>query len=147
MITKDPYGISGAIRPWDGTSLSSTSENRPRKGRKPTPEYFQEVRGCLSCTRPPEACNECAGPKEQRKFQARREIIQALKDGKSVAEIAKDRGVTRKTIQYYKKKYADQIEDPCVKCRSKAICKAMGGTCHAKARWDGGDIKATGASV
>ena len=89
MITKDPYGISGAIRPWDGTSLSSTSENRPRKGRKQTPEYFQEVRGCLSCTRPPEACNECAGPKEQRKFQARREIIQALKDGKSVEEIAK----------------------------------------------------------
>lgn len=137
MKGADPYGASKAIRPWDGTSLSSAAEKRPRKGRKPTPEYFQEVRGCLSCTRPPEACNDCGGPKEQRKFQARKEIIAELKAGKSCAEIARERGVTERAIHYYKKKYRDQIEDPCIKCRSKAICDAMGGTCNAKARWDG----------
>lgn len=137
MKGADPYGASKATRPWDGTSLSSTSENKPRKGRKPTPEYFQEVRGCLSCTRPPEACNGCAGPKEQRKFQARREIIKALKAGKSTAEIAKERGVTASAINYYKKKYRDQIQGPCLTCRSKKICDAMGGTCNEKERWTG----------
>lgn len=142
MKGADPYGASKAIRPWDGTSLSGVEKIKMQKGRKPTHEYFQSVRGCLSCTRPASACEECTGPKyakeESRKEKRRNEIIKELKSGKSAAQVAKERGEKTNTILYYLKRYKDEIVDPCTKCRTKSICKAMGKPCTVKERWEKG---------
>lgn len=136
MKGADPYGASKAIRPWDGTSFSGTVEKHTKQGRKPTHEYFEEVRQCLSCKRPKSACNECSGPKKKRDDKRRKEILLLLKCGLSVKEVAKKFDVTTKTIQYYAKRYENELKDPCLGCRTPAICKAMGKPCKVKERWD-----------
>lgn len=135
MKGADPYGASKAIRPWDGTSLSSPVCRK--KFQRPTHKYFEEVRGCLSCKLPASACEECRGLKAAKKVFERESIIQDLRSGKSAKEVAKEREMSVDSVKYYEKRYADRIVDPCLKCRSKAICKAMDGICNSKARWEG----------
>lgn len=137
MKGADPYGASKAIRPWDGTSLSSLKpENKMHKGRKPTHESFEEVRHCLSCKLPKSSCDGCGEYKKKRDNSRRKEILLLLKHGFSVKEVAKKFNVTTKTIQYYAKRYENELKDPCLGCRTPAICKAMGKPCTVKERWD-----------
>lgn len=139
MKGADPYGASKAIRPWDGTSLSSLKpENKMHKGRKPTHEYFEEVRHCLSCKKPKSACDDCGEYKKQRDNSRRNEILSLLRAGNGIKEIAERFGVSVDTIRYYEKRYADKIKDPCLGCRTPAICKAMGKPCTIKERWEKG---------
>lgn len=137
MKGADPYGASKAIRPWDGTSLSSQRiENQMRKGRKPTHEYFEGVRKCLSCQLPQNACNKCKGPTGKRDLQRRKEIVKLIRSGATYEEIAEKYKVKPKTIKYYAKKYEKEMKDPCIDCRTPAICKAMGKPCTVKERWE-----------
>lgn len=135
MKGADPYGASKAIRPWDGTSLFCSGSYK-KAGRKPSHKYFEEVRGCLSCTLPPSACEECRGPRVAKKVMEREAIIQALRHGKSAQELAKERGMSIDSIKYYEKRYKERIVDPCLDCNSQSLCKAMGKPCVKKERWN-----------
>lgn len=68
MRYADPYGASKAIRPWEGTSLSTLG--RVPKLRTLPPGYLDGVRSCLSCPLPPETCDNCRGPTSPRRRRA-----------------------------------------------------------------------------
>ena len=69
-----------------------------------------EIDGCLSCTKPPSACNFCNGPKPSRRGKSGypKEIVDAalgLYDaGCRIGEIARTLGVSQASVSLWLKK-------------------------------------------
>lgn len=140
MVTSDPYGISRAVRPWAGPGPSDSLGAGERVHT--CCDSQEKIDYCLNCTRPASSCDTCRGlGAKGDERAARRERIHALlRAGHSDREIAEAAGVTAASVSYHRRKLGipePLKEDPCLRCRTRSICEAMGGTCNEKARWRG----------
>lgn len=131
MITADPYGISGAVPPW--RSLDAMEPVAERKvdewdaekakicERCPLPDCYTERAGCLLRTK-------------VKKPRPSRDLLERMSlDGNGPEEIAQATGYSISTTKEYMKQFFR--DGPCVRCSSKSICDAVGGTCSRKERW------------
>ena len=140
MITSNPYGISRAVRPWDAPRPNDLL-NPPEKVHTCC-ESQEKIDYCLNCTRPASFCNCCKGmsSKGDKRAARRERIHELLWEGYTNREIAQKVGVTADAVSYHRRKLGipePLKEDPCLTCRTRSICEAMGGTCSEKARWRG----------
>lgn len=131
MITRDPYGISGAVAPW-----RSLDAMEPIAERRITERDAEEAELCDRC-RLPDCYPKRAGcllRTKVKKPRPSRDLLERMAlDGYGPETIAQATGYSISTTAMYMKEFFKA--GPCVRCSSKSICDAAGGTCSRKERW------------
>lgn len=139
MITKDPFGISHAERPW------ATPGPRKRE-RIYTYDTLEQIARCQRCRKPD--CTDCigeAGAKQRSAARAKKDarFMALYQQGLTDIEIAAAMGVTRATVCYRRKRMALPPNPAktgfCEACSSisRRVCESIGGTCPERERWGG----------
>lgn len=131
MITRDPYGISGAVAPW-----RSLDAMEPIVERNITERDAEEAAICGQCPLPD--CNPkrvgCLLHIRAKKPKPSRDLLERMAlDGYGPETIAQATGYSISTTAMYMKEFFKA--GPCERCSSKSICDATGGTCRRKERW------------
>ena len=101
MVTDDPYGIAGAVRPWD-----SLDAQRPAE-RIHTCDSPDRIKRCLDCQR--ETCSgTCTGTAKGVRGRAVQVDVDAIRrlnaTGHTMGETARILGCSRTTVSYWIKK-------------------------------------------
>ena len=131
MITRDPYGISGAVAPW-----RSLDAMEPIVERNITERDAEEAAICGQCPLPD--CNPkrvgCLLHTRAKKPKPSRDLLERMAlDGYGPETIAQATGYSISTTKEYMKQFFR--DGPCERCSSKSICDAANGTCSRKERW------------
>lgn len=96
LITSEPYGVSGACRPWD----SLDAQRRPRRVHTCDPQ--EQIDKCLACEREDCAsysCPEVGGMNKNKAERIKRELEPLLRAGIKRKDIAQMLGVTTSTVR------------------------------------------------
>jgi hypothetical protein len=131
VIIRDPYGISGAVAPW-----RSLDAMEPIVERNITERDAEEAAICGQCPLPD--CNPqrvgCLLHTRAKKPKPSRDLLERMAlDGYGPETIAKATGYAVSTTAGYMQQFFR--DGPCVRCSTKNICDAAGGTCSRKERW------------
>lgn len=119
MIYDDYLSIRATKFAWMGARVPQRKE----RGRPIEEESLELNEMCLKCTVPPEKCfGEC------------RTIEEA--EAKQAGIVLRKRGRKPKPKRVRQYKSTLGASDPCLKCRSAAICKETHGTCSFRLRWE-----------
>jgi hypothetical protein len=119
VITRDPYGISGAVAPW-----RSLDAMEPIVERNITERDAEEAA----------ICGQCLLHTRAKKPRPSRDLLERMAlDGHGPEKISQATGYSISTTAMYMKEFFKA--GPCERCSSKSICDAVGGTCSRKERW------------
>lgn len=135
-VMKSPYGIAGAVRPWESTD----AKEKPQRIRTTdTPEQRQ---GCYACTKP--ECSNCLSGTGQSGGELRSAkhlwFLALYGAGKTDIEIGEAMGLSKGAVVSRRKKLElppnplRPDKDPCPGCVSAGVCR--GGMCREKRWWE-----------
>ena len=131
LITRDPYGISGAVAPW-----RSLDAMEPVAERRITERDAEEAAICQNCPLPdcnPKRVGCLLHTKKLRQSKSHDLVERMALDGYSLIQIMAATGYKKGTVAEYIRQF--RRNGPCERCASKSICDAAGGTCSRKERW------------
>ena len=136
MITRDPYGISGAVAPWRSLDAMEPIAERRITERRITERDTEEAELCGRCPLPD--CNPkrvgCLLHTRAKRPKPSRDLLERMAlDGYGPETIAQATGYSISTTAMYMKEFFKA--GPCDRCSSKSICDAAGGTCSRIERW------------